>query len=105
MRKFINYLQNDPFLPFSQLNNDTTFYKKIMVPIIKSFALPDQGKRRVHSSEEFSITMFLNALLRYSPNTGTKILERQLTSLLKDETRNYVKQTRILPHPSQMNKY
>jgi len=105
MTKYINYLRNDPFSPFSQLNIDAKFYKNILVPIIKSFAEPHQDKRIEHSSEEFSITMFLNALLGYSPNTGTQILERRLNALLKGETKQYIKQTRILPHPSQMNKY
>jgi len=105
MVKYKNYLRKDPFSPFSQLNIDPKFYKNILVPIIKSFAEPDQDKSIKHSSEEFSITMFLNALLGYSPNTGTQIMERRLNSLLKGETKKYIKQTRILPHPSQMNKY
>jgi len=49
--------------------------------------------------------MLLNALLGYSPNTGTQIMERRLNLLLKGEAKKYIKQTRILPHPSQMNKY
>lgn len=105
MAKYKNYLRKDPFSPFSQLNIDPKFYKNILVPIIKSFAEPGQDKRIEHSSEEFSITMFLNALLGYSPNTGTQIMERRLNLLLKGETKKYIKQTRILPHPSQMNKY
>ena len=105
MAKYKNYLRKDPFSPFSQLNIDPMFYKNILVPIIKSFAKPSQDKRVEYSSEEFSITMFLNALFGYSPNTGTQIMERRLNSLLKGETEKYIKQTRILPHPSQMNKY
>jgi hypothetical protein len=105
MTKYNNYLRNDPFSPFSQLNIDQKFYKNLLVPIIKSFAVFGQDKRIKHSSEEFSITMFLNALLGYSPNTGTQIMEQRLYSLLKGETEKYIKQTRILPHPSQMNKY
>jgi hypothetical protein len=105
MAKYKNYLRKDPFSPFSQLNIDPKFYKNLLVPIIKSFTVPRQDKRIEHSSEEFSITMLLNALLGYSPNTGTQIMERRLNSLLKGETEKYIKQTRILPHPSQMNKY
>ena len=105
MAKYKNYLRKDPFFPFSQLNIDPMFYKNILVPIIKSFAKPGQDKRIKHTSEEFSITMFLNALLGYSPNMGTQIMERRLNSLLKGETEKFIKQTRILPHPSQMNKY
>ena len=105
MTKYKNYLRKNPFFPFSQLNIDPKFYKNIVVPIIKSFAEPGQDKRIEHSGEEFSIIMFLNALLGYSPNTGTQIMERRLNSLLKGETKKYIKQTRILPHPSQMNKY
>ena len=32
-------------------------------------------------------------------------MERRFNSLLKGETKKYIKQTRILPHPSQMNEY
>jgi len=105
MVKYKNYLRKDPFSPFSQVNIEQKFYKNILVPIIKSFAEPHQDKRSKHSSEEFSITMFLNALLGYSPNTGTQIMERRLNSLLQGDTENCIKQTRILPHPSQMNKH
>jgi len=105
MAKYKNYLRKDPFFPFSQLNIDPKFYKNILVPIIKSFSEPAKYERNEHSSEEFSITMFLNALLGYSPNTGTQILERRINSMLKGKTEAFIKQTRILPHPSQMNKY
>ncbi len=105
MTKYNNYLRNDPFSPFSQLNIDAKFYKNLLVPIIKTFTLQGKDERSKHSSEEFSITMFLNALFGYSPNTGSQIMEWRLSSLLKGETENFIKQTRILPHPSQMNKY
>ena len=105
MTKYNNYLRKDPFSPFSQLNIEPKFYKNILVPIINSFAEPYQDKRTEHSSEEFSLVMFLNALLGYSPNTGTQIMEHRLISLLRGKTEKYIKQTRILPHPSQMNKY
>ena len=49
--------------------------------------------------------MLLNALLKYSPNIGTQIMERRFNSLFKGETKKHIKQTRILPHPSQMNQY
>jgi len=76
-----------------------------MVPSIKSLAEPQEGKKAIYSSEEYSATMFFNALCGYSPNTGTQILEHQLKSAFSPKRRIYVKQTRILPHPSQMNKY
>ena len=88
MAKYKNYLRKDPFSPFSQLNIDPKFYKNLLVPIIKSFTVPGQDKRIKHSSEEFSITMFLNALLGYSPNTGTQIMERRLNSQLKHQDRS-----------------
>lgn len=81
------------------------FYKNLLVPIIKSFSVPAHESRIKHSNEEFSITMFLNALLGFSPNIGTQIMERKLNSLLNGNLEKFIKQTRILPHPSQMNKY
>lgn len=105
MTKYNNYLRNDPFSPFSQVNIDAKFYKNLLVPIIKTFSVPGKGERSKHSSEEFSVTMLLNALSGYSPNTGTQIMEHRLNSLLKGDTEDFIKQTRILPHPSQMNKY
>ena len=105
MSIYKNYLPKDPFSPFSQLNIDSRFYKNIMVPVIKSFSKPVQDNGNKHSSEEFSIAMFLNALLGFIPNTGTEILERKLNSLLHNNLEKFIKQTRILPHSSQMNKY
>ena len=77
MVKYKNYLRKDPFSPFYQLNIDIKFYKNILVPIIKSFSEPAKYERNEYSSEEFSITMFLNALLGYSPNMGTLLLIRK----------------------------
>ena len=105
MSKYNNFLRNDPFSSFSQLNIDPFFYKNIMVSIIKSLCKPLQGNKIEHSSQEYSITMFFNGLFGFGQNTGTQILERKLNSILKDKTKNFVKQTRLLPHPSQMNKY
>jgi len=105
MAKYKNYLRKDPFSPFSQLNIDSKFYKNIVFPILNSFSKSEQENGTKHSSEEYSITMFLNALLGFSPNTGSQILERKLNALLNNDLEKFIKQTRILPHPSQMNKY
>lgn len=105
MTKYKNYLRKDPFSPFSQLNMDSIFYKNLLFSIINSFIIPTQESRIKHSGEEYSITMFLNALLGFSPNTGSQIMERKLNSLVKNNIEKFIKQTRILPHPSQMNKY
>lgn len=105
MAKYKNYLRKDPFSPFSQLNIDSKFYKNIVFPILNSFSKSEEENGTKHSSEEYSITMFLNALLGFSPNTGSQILERKLNALLNNDLEKFIKQTRILPHPSQMNKY
>lgn len=105
MTKHNNYLRKDPFSPFSQVNIDGKFYKNLLDPIIKSLSMPGKDKKSKHSSQEFAITMLLNGLRGFSPNLGTQIMERQLFSLLQGNTDNYIKQTRILPHPSQMNKH
>ncbi|MFX1238818.1 MAG: hypothetical protein ACFFAS_08740 [Promethearchaeota archaeon] len=105
MAKHNNYLRNDPFFPFSQVNIDGKFYKNLLEPIIKSLSMPGKDKKSKHSSQEFAITMLLNGLRGFSPNLGTQIMERQLQSLLQGKIEKYIKQTRILPHPSQMNKY
>jgi hypothetical protein len=105
MANYTNCLRKDPFSSFSQLTIDATFYKKILNPIINTLVKPLERKRIQHSSQEYSITMFLNALLGCSQNIGPQILERKLYSVLKEDAGQFVKETRILPHPSQMNKY
>jgi len=75
MSKYNNFLRNDPFSSFSQLNIDPFFYKNIMVSIIKSLCKPLQGNKIEHSSQEYSITMFFNGLFGFGQNTGTQILE------------------------------
>jgi hypothetical protein len=99
------YLRKDPFSSFSQLTIDHFFYKKVLIPILNSLVKPKESERIEHSSQEYSIVMFLNALLGYSQNTGPQILEHELYSLLKGNVEPFIKDTRILPHPSQMNKY
>ena len=76
-----------------------------MFPILNSFFKSEEENGIKHSSEEYSITMFLNALLGFSPNIGSQILERKLNALLNNDLEKFIKQTRILAHPSQMNKY
>lgn len=105
MTKYNNYLRKDPFSSFSQLNIEPFFYKNVLVPIIKSLYNPIQNQNTAHLYQEYSITTFINALLGYSQNTGTQILERKLNSILKGNTKKFIKRTRILPHPSQMNSY
>jgi len=105
MSLYRNYLLNDPFSSFSQLNIDQAFYKKIVIPLLSSFSKPLRGHGTEHRSEEFSIVMFLNALLGYSPNQGSQVLEYKLYSHLQDDLSYFIKDTRILPHPSQMTKY
>jgi hypothetical protein len=105
MAKYTNYLRKDPFSSFSQLHIDPSFYKKVVVPIINALNKPLKSQRIEHSSQEYSITTILGALLGYSQNTGPQILERKLYSILKEDTVRFVKDTRILPHPSQVNKY
>jgi hypothetical protein len=84
MSVYKNYLRNDPF---------------------SSFSKPLEGHGTEHKCEEFSIIMFLNALLGYSPNQGSQILEHTLYSILPYDLSYFKKDTRILPHLSQMTKY
>ncbi|MHA1757057.1 MAG: hypothetical protein ACTSVV_09820 [Promethearchaeota archaeon] len=62
MTKYYNYLQNESLSSFSQLNIDDKFYKNILVPIINSFKLSEEIKRKKHLTGEFSTVIFLNAL-------------------------------------------
>ena len=62
MSNYINCLRKDPFSSFSQLNIDTPFYKNILFPIITALVKPLEGKQIKHSSQEYSITMFIDAL-------------------------------------------
>jgi len=55
-----------------------------MIPIINSFIFPQKALGKKHSLREFSIIMFLNALMREIPNMGTQLNERCLNTLLKD---------------------
>lgn len=105
MTVYKNYLRNDPFSSFSQLNIDQSFYKKIVTPLLNSFSKSLEGHGTEHRCEEFSIILFLNALLGYSPNQGSQILEHKLYSILQYDLSHFIKDTRILPHPSQMTKY
>ena len=105
MSNYTNCLRKDPFSSFSQLNIDLPFYKNVLVPILNALIKPLEGKRIEHSSQEYSMTMFIDALLGYSQNIGPQILEQKLYSVLKEDAMQFVKDTRILPHPSQMNTY
>ncbi len=105
MPVYNTYLRKDPFSSFSQLTTNPSFYKNVLNPILLSFSKPIQGHGTEHLSPEYSIAMFINALLGYSPNVGTQILENRLSSILKDDLRHFVKDTRVLPHPSQMTKH
>ena len=100
-----NYLRNDPFSSFSQLTLDDIFYKNILFPTLNSFLLPDLGEDVDHTSQEYSTTMTLNALMEQSQNTGTQILEHKISSLLKPNLGCFVKNTRVLQHSSQMTTY
>jgi hypothetical protein len=105
MANYTNWLRKDPFSSFSQLNIDLPFYKNVLLPILNALIKPLEGDRIKHSSQEYSITMFIDALLGYSQNVGPQILEHKLYSMLKEDAAQFVKDTRILPHPSQMNTY
>jgi len=105
MAKYINYLRKDPFSPFSQLNIEPSFYKKVMGPIINGLYKPLNHQKTEHFSQEYALTIFLDALMGYSQNSGPQILERKLYSILQEDAALFVKNTRILPHPSQINKY
>ena len=105
MSLYKNYLRKDPFSSFSQLNINPSFYKNVLDPILQSFSKPIHGHGTEHLSSEYSIAMFINALLGYSPNVGTQILENRLYSILKEDVHQFIKDSRILPHPSQMTKH
>ena len=100
-----NYLRKDPFSPFSQITKEHSFYKKVLHPLLTSFTKPQEGKKVAHSSQEYSMVMLLNALLGYSQNSGPHLLERKLYFLLNGNIEPFIKDTRILPHSSQLNKY
>ncbi len=105
MSVYKNYLSKDSFSSFSQLNIDQPFYKMILIPLLGSISKPVEGRGTEHKSEEFSILMFLNALLGYNPNQGSQVLKHKLYSILKNELSYFIKDTRILPRPSQMIAY
>jgi len=105
MSKYINCLRKDPFSPFSQLYADPSFYKKVVGPIINGLNRPLNHQKREHRSQEYALTILLDALMGYSQNAGPQILERKLYSILQGDAALFVKNTRILPHPSQINKH
>ena len=100
-----NYLWKNPRSSFSQLNMDAEFYKNFLVKIIKSYCKPRRERSDGHSSEEFPIVTFFNALVGNSQKTGTQILDRKLSNLLNDNSHRSSTNGRVLPHPSQMRDY
>jgi len=100
-----NYFRKNPYSSFSQLNMDATFYKNLLVKIIKSYCKPRRERYDGHSSEKFPIVTLFNALIGNSQRAGTQILNRKLSILLDDNFHKSTKNGRILPHPSQMRDY
>ena len=100
-----NYLWKNPRVSFSQLHMDAEFYKNFLVKIIKSYCKPRRERSDGHSSEEFPIVTFFNALVGNSQKAGTQILDRKLSILLNDNFHQSTINGRVLPHPSQMRNY
>jgi hypothetical protein len=99
MALYKNYLQNNQFSSFSQLNIDPIFYKNILILIIESLYKHDKNQGSDHLGYEFSTTTFINALLGYSQNVGTQILERNLYSILKNDIKKIYKENTNTPSP------
>lgn len=100
-----NYFCKIPLTSFSQLNMGAKFNKNFLVQIINTLSKPIRRRYDGHSSEEFPIVTLFNALVGNSQRTGTQILNRKLSVLLKNKSPPSTSKGRILPHPSQMRDY